>query len=168
MNYNNCSPAVYVGTYKKYAEGSTFGRWMNLEDYADFDEFVEACRELHKDEEDPEFMCQDFEGLPKNQYCESGLDWLEKFFDLMKMDEDDQNKVLEYWDNVWDGAEPQTILDLYFCPAMDDYDFGYYLAHDLGCLEIPENIESYFDYASFGRDCKYDYHETDNYIFESR
>ena len=167
MNYNNAEPAVYVGTYKKYNEGSLFGRWMKLEDYSDFDSFVEACRELHKDEEGPEFMCQDFEGLPKSQYCEAGLGWLEKFYDLMDMDEEDQNKVLEYWDNVWDGADPQTVLDRYFCDYMDDDDFGYYLVHELDCIEIPESVESYFDYERYGRDCKYDFYVTDNYIFST-
>ena len=46
---------VYVGTYGKYNNGSLFGAWLDLSDYADKEEFYEACRELHKDEEDAEF-----------------------------------------------------------------------------------------------------------------
>ena len=42
---------VYVGTYGKYNNGSLFGAWLDLSDYADKEEFYEACRELHKDEE---------------------------------------------------------------------------------------------------------------------
>ena len=164
MNYKNVSPAVYVGTYKKYNNGSLFGRWMNLEDYDSFEDFVDACRELHKDEDDPEFMCQDYEGLPKSQYCESGLEWLKKYFDLMDMDEDDQNKVLEYWDEVYDGADPQTILDSYYCESMSDYDFGYMLSHEL--QEIPDWLECYIDYEKMGHEYKWDYYETDNYIFQ--
>ena len=49
---NNVEPAVYVGTYRKYNNGSLYGAWMHLSDYSDYDEFGEACRELHKDEED--------------------------------------------------------------------------------------------------------------------
>ena len=41
---------VYVGTYNKYNNGSLFGKWLDLSDYSDKDEFMEACRELHKDE----------------------------------------------------------------------------------------------------------------------
>lgn len=52
---------LYCGTYKKYNEGSLFGKWMDLDDYADKDEFLEACAELHKDEKYPEFMFQDME-----------------------------------------------------------------------------------------------------------
>ena len=47
---------VYVGTYGKYNNGSLFGAWLDLSDYTDKEEFYEACRELHKDEEDAEYM----------------------------------------------------------------------------------------------------------------
>ena len=50
---------VYVGTYAKYNKGSLYGKWLDLSDYEDRDEFYEACRQLHKDESNPEFMFQD-------------------------------------------------------------------------------------------------------------
>ncbi len=50
---------VYVGTYAKYNDGNLFGKWFDLEDYTDLDEFYEACADLHADEEDPELMFQD-------------------------------------------------------------------------------------------------------------
>ena len=72
---------VYVGTYAKYNAGSLGGRWLNLSDYANKDEFMAACRELHKDEADPEFMFQDFEGVPSWLISESHIDaevWSQK------------------------------------------------------------------------------------------
>ncbi|OWP74659.1 antirestriction protein ArdA [Flavobacterium oreochromis] len=48
--------SIYISTYQKYNEGSLFGKWFELSDYADYDDFLEAIKELHKDEEDPEFM----------------------------------------------------------------------------------------------------------------
>jgi len=54
---------IYVGTYAKYNAGSIKGAWLDLEDYSDRDAFLEACRELHKDEQDPEFM---FQSLSEN------------------------------------------------------------------------------------------------------
>src|SRR5690349_16831915 len=59
---SSTAPRVYVGTYAKYNNGSIAGAWLDLEDYADKDSFLAACAELHKDEDDPEFMFQDFEG----------------------------------------------------------------------------------------------------------
>ena len=52
---------VYVGTYAKYNNGSIFGEWLTLGDYENAEEFYNACRELHADETDPEFMFQDWD-----------------------------------------------------------------------------------------------------------
>lgn len=71
---------VYVGTYNKYNNGSLFGKWLDLSDYPDKDEFLEACRELHEDEQDPEFMFQDYENIPEALFSESWLS--EKYFEL--------------------------------------------------------------------------------------
>ena len=51
---------IYVGTYHKYNNGSIDGAWINVTDL-DKEEFLEKCQELHQDEEDPEFMYQDWE-----------------------------------------------------------------------------------------------------------
>jgi hypothetical protein len=63
-------PAVYVGTYHQYNGGSIFGKWFDLTDFDDEDEFYDACRALHAAEDDPEFMFQDWKGsrlsLPLN------------------------------------------------------------------------------------------------------
>ena len=52
---------VYVGTYNKYNEGSIFGKWIDLSNYSNLSDFYKDIRELHKDEDDPEFMFQDYE-----------------------------------------------------------------------------------------------------------
>lgn len=67
---------IYVGTYAKYNNGSIDGEWLTLGDYSDMDEFWEACKELHNDEEDPEFMFQDYETpeLLDGLISESGID----------------------------------------------------------------------------------------------
>lgn len=70
MKTNN--PSIYVGTYAKYNNGSIFGAWLNLTDYPDAEDFYKACKELHADEHEPEFMFQDFDNFPKSLYSESG------------------------------------------------------------------------------------------------
>lgn len=50
---------VYVGTYAKYNSGSLFGKWLDLSDYSD------------KDEQEPEFMFQDYENIPETLISES-------------------------------------------------------------------------------------------------
>lgn len=64
---------LYVGTYRKYNEGSLAGAWLDLDRYASAAEFAKACRELHRDERDPELMFQDCETDP-------GCDWQEGLY----------------------------------------------------------------------------------------
>ena len=78
--------SVYVGTYAKYNNGSLYGAWLNLSDYSDKEEFYEACRELHKDEEDAEYMFQDYENIPEALISESWIS--ENFFALRDAVED--------------------------------------------------------------------------------
>lgn len=65
---------VYVGTYAKYNAGSLKGAWLDLSQFENYSKFVEACRELHKDERDPELMIQDTEGMPDGLSCGEWLD----------------------------------------------------------------------------------------------
>lgn len=55
---------VYIGTYKKYNNGSIAGKWIDLAQFNSYEEFVKECRKVHKDELDPEFMIQDYEDFP--------------------------------------------------------------------------------------------------------
>ncbi|WP_051891267.1 antirestriction protein ArdA [Chryseobacterium sp. JM1] len=73
---------VYVGTYKKYNEGSLYGRWIELSDYTYINEFYNVCKELHRDEDDPEYMFQDYENIPENLISESWIN--EDIFDIIQ------------------------------------------------------------------------------------
>ena len=57
-------PSVYVGTYSKYNDGSLCDLWIDLSTFNDYDEFIDFCKAIHADEEDPELMAQDYEGFP--------------------------------------------------------------------------------------------------------
>lgn len=78
----NCTPRVYVGTYKKYNNGNLDGGWVTLTDYKNYAAFMTACRQLHKDERDPELMIQDVDDMP------DGLSFRE-------FDEQDFNDIIE-------------------------------------------------------------------------
>lgn len=89
------APALYVGTYAKYNSGSIRGEWVNLEDFAgDRDGFFDRCREIHADEDDPEFMFQDYQCFPRAFYCES--DAPGALFDWLDLDDDDRELLEQY------------------------------------------------------------------------
>jgi len=74
---------VYVGTYRKYNNGSIDGAWISLAGCKDYDDFLAQCRKVHKDERDPEFMIQDTECMPDGLTCMESLD-RDEFNDIKK------------------------------------------------------------------------------------
>lgn len=70
--------------------------WVDLTTFDDYYDFMEFCQLLHVDEEDPEFMYQDYENFPADYYSESCLDEFEfdKIIEFAEMDEDDK-KIFE-------------------------------------------------------------------------
>ena len=158
---NSDNPRIYVSTYAKYNDGSLEGEWVDLTDFDTYEDFVDYCSELHKDENDPEFMVQDFENFPKKWYHESGLP-----------SEDEFNKINEYYlmSDIEKSAY-ETFIDYTDNEDIDDFheayqgqfesasDFAYYLVDSLGWDGIGSNaIDMYLDYDAFGRDIMIDYH----------
>ena len=154
-------PRIYVSTYAKYNDGSLEGEWVDLTDFDTYEDFVDYCSELHKDENDPEFMVQDFENFPKKWYHESGLP-----------SEDEFNKINEYYlmSDIEKSAY-EAFIDCTDNEDIDDFheayqgqfesasDFAYDLVDSLGWDGIGSNaIDMYFDYDAFGRDLMFDYH----------
>lgn len=68
---NNEHPALYVGTYAKYNNGSLGGGWVDVASFQNGADFIKFCTtELHKDERDPELMFQDYMNFPEYLYRE--------------------------------------------------------------------------------------------------
>ena len=167
-------PAVYVGTYGKYNEGSLYGEWMNPGDYDTLDEFIEACYALHKDEPRGccELMFQDYEYLPDDMYSESCFprdafeyckaydkvsdkEAFEAFVDLGRLsgDEEADDMIDEFY-------------DAYVGQFDSDLDFAYFEVEESCMLEgIPSHIANYFDYEAFSRDLMFDYDESNGFYF---
>lgn len=130
---------LYVGTYHKYNSGSLAGKWLDLDDFSDKDEFIQACYKLHKDEEDPELMFQDWSGesYEKQFYGES---WVpENYWQIKDLceNEEDREAFLEYCDHF--GDEPdheayQRYRDRYVGSYESDREFAEEFAEQTGSL----------------------------------
>ncbi len=152
-------PAIYVGTYHKYNCGSIEGKWLHLDDYSSIEEFYAACKELHKNEEDPEFMFQDREYIPESLIGESWLS--ERIYDYINLDEDVKNRIDaaidafggHYYDDLGDLID--KIDDFQFVPTEDAYDHIIELYPDL------ENLPGFvrIDWESTERDFFNDWSE---------
>ncbi|WP_286856624.1 MULTISPECIES: antirestriction protein ArdA [Sphingobacterium] len=151
--------SIYVGTYAKYNDGSIFGKWLKLSDYADRGEFYEACAELHSDEEDPEFMFQDYEHIPKGLIGES---WLcENTFEVLEalgnLDDNDLEAFLIWCDNDHKDFSKSDIDEL-ISDFKDDYVAHYDSEEDFarelveGRSDLSDFAKEYFDYEAYARD----------------
>ena len=129
---------VYVGTYAKYSDGSIAGKWLDLSDYADRDEFLEACRELHKDEADPELMFQDHEGIPGDLISECEVK--AELWEFLELSEGEQVAMRLWLDN---GSEFDVgeMRDAYAGTADSEADFCEQMAEDAGA--VPEDFPSW-------------------------
>ena len=113
--YASDHPRIYVGTYAKYNDGSIDGKWIDLTEYNTYEEFLEACYKLHEDEDDPEFMVQDYENFPEKWYHEGGLPTEEEFNkinDFYLMDDSEKSAYEEYID-LGHGDDPESFRDAY-------------------------------------------------------
>lgn len=156
MNVKEAS--IYVGTYAKYNDGNIEGDWLDLNDYADKEEFIEACLQLHNDEEDPELMFQDWENIPECCISESWIS--EKFWEIMDaVEEDQQEAFFTYVDYMGFSLVEDDIDELiskfddaYRGEYESEVDYAEELFDECYAHDIPESLRGYIDYESFSRD----------------
>lgn len=146
-------PSVYVGTYGKYNDGSLCGLWIDLSTFNGYDDFIDFCKAIHADEEDPELMAQDFEGFPRQ--------WYDEGF----MSEDDFDNIIEY-SELCDKYSREAVDDyMEFHDELDDFeeaycgewdseeDFARHIVSEFYDLERSMGeLANYFDYEAFGRE----------------
>lgn len=144
---------VYVGTYHKYNCGSIAGEWLDIDDYADADEFYAACAELHKDEADPEYMFQDWEGFPEGMIGESYID--KEVFELAQLSDDDFELLTVYREDVNQDGTIEQARDDYLgtYDSADDYAEEFHT--ECGDLaSVPESLRGYIDWEAVARDMR--------------
>lgn len=148
------SPALYCGTYGKYNEGNLGGMWVNVSKFGSYEYFINFCKAIHADEEDPEIMCQDGENIPDSLCSESmGKEEFEnilKYCDLC--DEYGVSAVNDFLE--WFGAEYlYRMPDIYVGVYDSEEDFARELVNE--CYNIDktmDNLANYFNYEAFARD----------------
>lgn len=157
MKTTTTAPRLYVGTYAKYNSGSIAGEWLDLEDYSSPEEFMEAAREVHADESDPELMFQDYEGFPRCWYSESSAPPT-ILFEWLELDENERLAFAVYADHVGGDVSIDDFRDAYQGTWNSEADFCEQMAED--CGDIPKDFPSWIaiDWeATWNRNLRFDY-----------
>ena len=164
---------IYVGTYHKYNCGSIEGAWVDVTNLNET-EFLEKCREIHKDEQDPEFMFQDWEcnHLLDSYVDEMGIDsefWeIKEALDNSNYDLD----TLSAYKSIFGEIDFKDCEDKFF-GHFEGYninaEFGMHILEEMGELEqVPTHLRYYIDAEAYGRDLLInDFTEFEGYVFRN-
>ena len=148
------SPALYCGTYGKYNSGDLRGMWVNLSTFESYDDFLNFCKAIHADEDDPEIMYQDSKNIHYALYRES---MGEKVFENIKeycelCDEYCVSAVNDFLEWFTPGYL-YRMPDIYVGVYDSEEDFARELVNE--CYDLDNMMGSlacYFDYEAFARD----------------
>lgn len=168
LDYDDENPALYVGTYHKYNEGSIFGAWFDLTKFYDYDDFIEACRVLHGDEEDPELMFQDFMYFPEQWYSEGYFteELFNKIIEFAELDENDREAYRTFLNCIDSKADIQDFRNAYCGEFASEEEY----ATCFMMQEYPEIYNGpwgmYFDFKAYAEDLfATDYTLEDGFVF---
>ena len=177
-NLQNCLDtfSIYVGTYKKYNEGSIFGKWLKLSDYSDFEELQNAMHELHKDEEEPEFHFQDYECsqffINQNLICEGYISReiyeIAEKIDNSNLDFETINAFIDCFGQFTDIDDLlEKVAENYYGSYDSDEDFAESFLQEIGA--IPNNLPNYvyIDWERTARDLMFDFSSSGKHYFRN-
>ena len=161
---------VYVGTYHKYNCGNLAGRWLDVDDYTDRDDFYEACAALHHDEQDPEFMFQDWEGIPAGMIAESSIQ--DEVWEWLALDEDDQELLTVYQGNIDQGGDMDQAREQFRGKYGSAKEFAQEWHAEGGSLaNVPNDLAWHIDWAGVARDMRDSFsfveHNGQTFVFSS-
>ncbi|WP_241389618.1 MULTISPECIES: antirestriction protein ArdA [Serratia] len=151
MSMSTTTPAVYVGTYHKYNCGSIAGQWFDLTDFDSVEDFYAACSTLHADEDDAEFMFQDWEGIPTQFASETQVSWA--FIDAYKQaDNEGRAAAFFAWSEYSGECDYDKFDEAYRGEADSEEAYACEFVEDCGLLsEVPESLRDYFDFEAYAR-----------------
>ena len=153
---------IYVSTYAKYNNGSIAGAWLDLDDYDDAEQFIDACQDLHKDEIDAELMFQDFDDIHKN-YCHECIDVQEVYHYINAC----KVGVKDIIDAGLDCEIPlDSIKDAYQGEYNNDVCFAQQRAEETSAISYDEKWPlNCVDWHKAARELMYDYSSSNNHYF---
>lgn len=160
-------PRGWFGSLGSYNAGRLVGEWFDLS--ADADEIWEAIRDVMKRGEGDEWFMADCEYLPgflrgENPNIETLAEYVEG---LEKADTDGMPGFLylaicDHYEKIVDTSGDLTWFGDGEIRDYSDLALAWVeqmgsLGEALGCGEVPDELERYFDWDAYGREMAWDY-----------
>ena len=155
---------IFITNLGKYTEGYLIGKWVKLpvcEEVLD-----KVLKEIGINEYYEEYFITDYENdivgigdvISEYSSVQALNELAQRLEDLSGDEADKLEAVLEYeaCRSVSDVLELLDKLDEFdlLTDVTDDEELGYYYAEECCSIDIPENIQPYFDYEAYGRNIR--------------
>jgi hypothetical protein len=147
---NNETPRIYVADLEAYNNGRLEGEWLDLADYNDADELMDAIQDVLKKSGGEEYAIHDYENFPSSMYSEyMGKRDFEELYEMMEL-ADRNDLPLEV---------VQDIVSQFDASAVDEFigkydsadDFAQQLVDDLGGIQNFNDFERYLTISETDR-----------------
>ena len=155
---------IFITNLGRYNEGYLIGKWVKLP--VSEEKLDEVLKAIGINEYYEEYFITDYEneiiglGDVISEYSSVVAlnDLAQRLETLSDADTDKLGAVLEY-ETCRGVSEVLKLLDELddfdlLTDVNDDEDLGYYYAKEYCSIDIPENIQPYFDYEAYGRDIR--------------
>jgi hypothetical protein len=143
------TPRIYVADLEAYNNGRLVGEWLDLSDYNDADELMDAIQDVLKKSGGEEYAIHDVEYVPRSMYSEyMGKRDFEELYEMMDLAK--QNDLpLEVVQEIVSQFSESAVDDFYgkFDSAVD---FAEQLVDEMG-IESFNNFEYYLDISETDR-----------------
>jgi antirestriction protein len=143
------APSVYIADLEAYNNGRLVGKWFNLLDYSDADEFNEAVADFLKETGAEEYAVHDFENIPRSMQSEYlGVKDFEEIYEMIDLARD-KDLPLEVVMEVVSQYDASAVDNFYGVYDSEE-DFAQQLVDDLG-IESLNNFEYYLEISDTDR-----------------
>lgn len=159
---------IFITNLGKYNEGELIGKWVELP--IDDDALEDVLKEIGINEEYEEYFITDSEtniaGLDIGEY--DSIEDLNDIAERIESLDDDEIEIIDAF--LQEGYDFEYAIDnmddvIVYPDCSDMTDVAYEYVDQTGLLDsIPDHLQSYFDYESFGRDMGYE----GQYVFTDR
>lgn len=138
---NDETPKIYVADLEAYNNGKLVGEWLNLSDYNDAEELMDAISKFLKKSGGEEFAIHDYENLPSSMYSEyMGEKDFQQIYDMMDLAKDKDLPLDVVMEVV--SQFDESALDEYNGSYDSAVDFAEELVDDIG-------IQSFIDFTYY-------------------
>ncbi len=141
---NGDTPRIYVADLEAYNNGRLVGEWLDLSDYDNADELMDAIQDVLKKSGGEEYAIHDVEYVPRSLYSEyMGKRDFEQLYEMMDLakDKDLPLEVVEDVVSQYDASAVEEFQGKYDSAV----DFAEQLVDELGGIQNFNDFEYYLD-----------------------